>query len=245
MRPNGQRSALDAVDRSLLPATPPSHSFRTRLLLFYYSGRCSSAPWLLALAALGLVLGPLAFLFMLSPLVGSSCITSFQTPSTCCWSRVMSWALTWALNSRLVNHVALQGLHWHVSNIRDQNSSWESPQTWFFSRRHLGKWQLRPYISSGSSPGVILDSSLSLPIADLSINPGASTLTVYPDQPLLTTGWSYYHHLSLIDCSSCSAGFSVSAFAPICTVVRVILLKQWFSTGGILPPRGTIWQWHF
>ena len=52
---------------------------------------------------------------------------------------------------------------------------------------HLSKWQLHPYNSSGSTPGVILDSSLSLPLADPSINPGAFTPTVYPAQPHLTT----------------------------------------------------------
>lgn len=51
---------------------------------------------------------------------------------------------------------------------------------------HLSKWQLHPYKSSGSTPGVILDSSLSLPLADPSINPGAFTPTVYPAQPHLT-----------------------------------------------------------
>ena len=79
----------------------------------------------------------------------------------------------------------------HVSNIPDRNSSWgallqpgPSPGP---SPGHLSKWQLRPYSSSGSMPGVILDSSLSLPLADLSVNPGASMPIVYPAQPHLTT----------------------------------------------------------
>ena len=54
--------------------------------------RCSSALWPRALVVLGLVFGALAFLFMLPPFVVSSCITEFQTPSICCWSKVMSQA---------------------------------------------------------------------------------------------------------------------------------------------------------
>ena len=53
---------------------------------------CSSAPWPRARVVLGLIFGPLAFLFILPPSVVSSCVPEFQTPSICYWSKVMSQA---------------------------------------------------------------------------------------------------------------------------------------------------------
>lgn len=101
-------AALDTVDHSTLCNTS-SHSFRTLLMpdvfLLLSSGPSTSAPWPLTMTS---NLGLLYFLFILTPLVLSSCITTFQTPSICYCSKVLSVALIWPLNSRSVIPVAIQ-----------------------------------------------------------------------------------------------------------------------------------------
>ena len=90
---------------------------------------CSSAPWPRARVVLGLIFGPLAFLFIL-PLWSHPVSLSFKhhqfaiDPKLClrlqtCLSGCCSGSPLACLK--------------HVSNIHDQNSSWGSPPTWPFS----------------------------------------------------------------------------------------------------------------
>lgn len=167
----------------------------------------------------GSVLGLLSFLFILTPLVVSSCIAAFQTPLICYCPKVISLAL----NSRPVNTVAIQHLHLHVSNV---------------SHTHVTKTELLiVFLTPGSSPavpisvndnsilidsqdknlGVILDSSLSLIPYSWSVNKSCClhAHSVHTIKPLLTTlAELTIMYLSLIDRSSLLAGFSVFALPP-------------------------------